>query len=94
MKYLSNIHRDVLESKGAYTIYLVVLIFFLCAVSTPTYPILTFLPRLIIAIIGIGHLVPIYVLFKTTRNKKQNRQICFYVLMLSALAVSSLSRMI
>lgn len=92
-RYLLDVQKDILESKGVFRFYLVVFVLF-CVIGTPQYPILNYLPRLVTAIIGLLHLLPIYVLFKSERDKKQNREICFYILLLSVFAVAIINRMV
>lgn len=91
---LSKIHEDILESKGVFKIYLVLLALSCAIVVMPDIPVIALFPRLIVAIIGIVYLLPIYIKFKSERDKKQNRMIGIYTIMLIALTVSSIIRMI
>lgn len=86
---LAEIHKDILEAKGVFTIYLVLLILSCAIVMMPDIPIIALFPRLIIAIIGIVYLLPVYIKFKAERNEKQNRTLCIYMGMLIALAISA-----
>lgn len=92
--YFSNINKDILESKGVYTFYLLLLILSCVVVGMTESPILALLPRLLLAIIGLAHLLPTYVFFKSERTKKQNQKICLYIILLIALIVSTVIHMI
>lgn len=91
---LDKIHQDILGAKGAFTIYLVLLILSCAIVVTPDIPIIALFLRLIMAIIGLVCLLPIYIKFKAERHKKQNRMLYIYMIMLLALAISSVAQMI
>lgn len=91
---LDKIHRDILEVKGAFKVYLVLIILSCAIVVAPEIPIISLFPRLIIAIIGIVFLIPVYLKFRSERNKKQNREICIYIIFLIALAISAILQMI
>lgn len=90
---LLNIQNDLLESKGSFNFYLFLFILSF-VIGSPDYPIIDLLPRFVLMIIGLLYLLPIYFLFKSLRDKKQNRTICFYIFILTFSAVLTATRMI
>lgn len=92
--YFSNINKNILESKGVYNFYLLLLILSFAVVGMTESPILALLPRLVLAIIGLVHLLAIYVFFKSERTKKQSQKICLYIILLTALIISTVIHMI
>ena len=88
-----NFQREILEVRGYFKLYVVLLFLSHVLVGFKDIPVLAYFPRLAVEVVGIILLTIVYFVGKSERTKKESRTFVAYLAILLALTAIALYRM-
>ena len=89
-----NFQREILEERGYFKFYLVLLILTHAIMGDTRIPVLAYFPRLAVEVVGILLLTIVYFVGKSERTKKESRTLIIYWLVLLVAAGAALFYML
>lgn len=91
-EYWLGVQRELLETKGIFKLYVVLLVIFHVVTMFPDIPALAYTPRLLVIFLGLLSLAIVWVTGRSGRTKEQSRTLLLYGLVLLLLIPMTISR--